>query len=228
METFSALLALCAGNSPVTGEFPSPRSVTRSFDISFDLRLNKRLSKHSRDAGDLRYHRAHYDVTVLESSFFFLPYHLQNARTQTELTPTAVCQYGGCRRLATKLVPSLQQSSYMLTAPFINVPDTASHSFISTLQPHKKGNRGGHFGMKCLSSNMGIFSACNTIQRVCCHYSKDPSTRKYGLHIELWQPCVVFRTLGHVSDHHTSLFWPTYVTFHISPRSGSRSRGEVH
>ena len=31
METFSALLALCAGNSPVTGEFPSQRPVTRSF-----------------------------------------------------------------------------------------------------------------------------------------------------------------------------------------------------
>ena len=47
-ETFSALLALCAGNSPVTGEFPSQRTVTRSFDVSFDLRLNKRLSKQSR------------------------------------------------------------------------------------------------------------------------------------------------------------------------------------
>ena len=45
METFSALLALCAGNSPVTGEFPSQRPVTRSFDVFFDLRLNKRLSK---------------------------------------------------------------------------------------------------------------------------------------------------------------------------------------
>ena len=29
METFSALLALCAGNSPVTREFPSQRPVTR-------------------------------------------------------------------------------------------------------------------------------------------------------------------------------------------------------
>ena len=48
METFSALLALCAGNSPVTGEFPSQRPVTRSFDVFFDLRLNKRLSTHSR------------------------------------------------------------------------------------------------------------------------------------------------------------------------------------
>ena len=47
METFSALLALCAGNSPVTGEFPAQRSVTRSFDVFFDLRLNKRLSKLS-------------------------------------------------------------------------------------------------------------------------------------------------------------------------------------
>ena len=37
METFSALLALCEGNSPVT----------RSFDVFFDLHLNKRLSKQS-------------------------------------------------------------------------------------------------------------------------------------------------------------------------------------
>ena len=41
----SALLALCAGNSPVTGEFPSQRPVTRSFDVFFDLRLNKQFSK---------------------------------------------------------------------------------------------------------------------------------------------------------------------------------------
>ena len=47
METFSALLAICAGNSPVPGEFPAQRPVTRGFDIFFDLRLNKRLSKQS-------------------------------------------------------------------------------------------------------------------------------------------------------------------------------------
>ena len=29
------------------GEFPTQRPVTRSFDVCFDLRLNKRLSKHS-------------------------------------------------------------------------------------------------------------------------------------------------------------------------------------
>ena len=44
METFSALLFICAGNSPATNEFPAQRPVTRSFDVFFDLRLNKRLS----------------------------------------------------------------------------------------------------------------------------------------------------------------------------------------
>ena len=41
-------LALWAGVSPVTGEFLSQKSVTRSFDVFFDLRLNERLSKPSR------------------------------------------------------------------------------------------------------------------------------------------------------------------------------------
>ena len=48
METFSALLVPCAGNSPVTDEFPAQRAVTRSFDVFFDLRPNNRLSKQSR------------------------------------------------------------------------------------------------------------------------------------------------------------------------------------
>ena len=47
METFSALLAICAGNSPVPGEFPAQRPATRSFGVFFDLHLNKRLSKQS-------------------------------------------------------------------------------------------------------------------------------------------------------------------------------------
>ena len=48
METFSALLAIYAGNSSVSGEFPAQRSLTRSLDVFFDLRLDGRLSKHSR------------------------------------------------------------------------------------------------------------------------------------------------------------------------------------
>ena len=48
METFSALLAICAGNSPVPGEFPAQRPVTRGVDVFFDLRPDKLLSKQSR------------------------------------------------------------------------------------------------------------------------------------------------------------------------------------
>ena len=59
METFSALLAICAGDSPVT-----LRPVTRSFDVFFDLRwINGWVN--NRKAGDLRRHRAHYDVIVM-------------------------------------------------------------------------------------------------------------------------------------------------------------------
>ena len=62
METSSALLAICAGNSPVPGEFPTQRPVTQSFDIFFDLYLNKQLNRR---AGDLGRYRADYDVIVM-------------------------------------------------------------------------------------------------------------------------------------------------------------------
>ena len=65
METFSTLLAICVGNSPVTGEFPPQRPLTQSSDVFFDLHLNKQLSKHwetsvTWDA------IAPYDVIVME------------------------------------------------------------------------------------------------------------------------------------------------------------------
>ena len=68
METFSALLAIYVGNSPVTGEFPAQRPVTRSFEVFVDLRLNKRSWGwwvNNREAGDFGRHRAHYDVIVM-------------------------------------------------------------------------------------------------------------------------------------------------------------------
>ena len=46
-RNISALLSLCAGNPPVTGDFLAQRPMTRSFDIFFDLRLNKRLTKQT-------------------------------------------------------------------------------------------------------------------------------------------------------------------------------------
>ena len=68
METFSALLALCEGSSLLTGEFPSQRPVTRSFDVFYDLHLNKRWVNNC-EAGDLRRHGAHYDVIVISHHF---------------------------------------------------------------------------------------------------------------------------------------------------------------
>ena len=63
IETFSALLALCVGNSPVTGEFPSQRPVTGSFGVFFCVWINDWVN--NREAGDLRRHHAHHDVTVM-------------------------------------------------------------------------------------------------------------------------------------------------------------------
>ena len=53
METFFALLAICAGNSPVTGEFPTQRPVTRNFDGFFIFAwINDWMN--NLEAGDLR------------------------------------------------------------------------------------------------------------------------------------------------------------------------------
>ena len=64
MATFYALLVTCAGNSVVTGEFLAQRPVTRSFDVFIDLQLTNGWVNNG-EAGDLRRHRAHYDVIVM-------------------------------------------------------------------------------------------------------------------------------------------------------------------
>ena len=48
METYSVLLAICDGNPPVTGGFPSQMPVTRSFDVFFNVLQNTLLSIQSR------------------------------------------------------------------------------------------------------------------------------------------------------------------------------------
>ena len=68
METFSAVLAICAGNSPVTVKFHAQMPVARGFDGFFGLRLNE---VNNREAVDLRRHRAHVDVTAMLSKCLF-------------------------------------------------------------------------------------------------------------------------------------------------------------
>ena len=71
MEKYSVLLALYAGNSPVTGEFPAQRPVTQGFDVFFDLRLYKRSNKQPWGWWFGR-HPAHHDVIVMQC---VLPHH---------------------------------------------------------------------------------------------------------------------------------------------------------
>ena len=81
MKAFSALLAICAGNSPVTGEFLAQRPVMLSFDVFFDLRLK---------AGDFRRYRAHCDVIVMFS---------QNANISDSVTGPANAIWWWHRRI---------------------------------------------------------------------------------------------------------------------------------
>ena len=62
VETFSALLAICAGNSSVASEFPEQTSVMRSFSLICAW-INGWVN--NREAGDFRRCRAHYDVIVI-------------------------------------------------------------------------------------------------------------------------------------------------------------------
>ena len=64
MEKFSALLVFCAGNLPVTGEFPAQRPVGGVLMFSLICAWTNNWT-NSGDAGDLTLHRAHYDVIVM-------------------------------------------------------------------------------------------------------------------------------------------------------------------
>ena len=63
METVSALLALCAGNSSVTGEFPAQRPVTLWCFLWSAHWINGWVN--NREDGDLRRHHAYDDVIVM-------------------------------------------------------------------------------------------------------------------------------------------------------------------
>ena len=67
METFSALLAICARNSPVLGEFPAQRPVTRSLVFSLICAWISGWV-NNREAGYMRRYRVHYDVMVMVSN----------------------------------------------------------------------------------------------------------------------------------------------------------------
>ena len=97
-ETFSALLAICAGNSPVTGEFPAQSPVTGALIFSLIcVWINGWVD--NRQAGDLRHYRyrAHHDVTVMsimnQNRFWHdrNPWHILGNKTLPEtMLPSSV------------------------------------------------------------------------------------------------------------------------------------------
>ena len=83
METISALLAICAWNSPITGEFLAQRPVTRSFDV-FLICAWRNAWVNNREAGDLGRHRARYDVVVMTYSLSFMVITLTQSKAQVK------------------------------------------------------------------------------------------------------------------------------------------------
>ena len=64
IETFSVLLALCAGKSPVNGEFPHKGQWREALRFSLICAWTNGWV-NNRYAGDLRRHRPHYNATVI-------------------------------------------------------------------------------------------------------------------------------------------------------------------
>ena len=76
MEIFSALLAFCAGNSLVTGEFPAGQVRGALMFSLISAWINSQVN--NREADDLRRHCVHYYVTVMithsnEGDYVFAP-----------------------------------------------------------------------------------------------------------------------------------------------------------
>ena len=115
METFSALLAFCVGNSPVTGEFPAQRPVTRALMFSLIWACTNSWANNG-DAGDLRRHDAHYDVIVICT----WNYRLQNVGL------VLICMdiYKFVRRSLTCLWPSFLYNS--VTGVTLYIPTTCN------------------------------------------------------------------------------------------------------
>ena len=101
METYSASLALCAGNSPAPDEFPAKRPVAQSFDVFFDLRPNRRFSKRG-EAGDMKRHRAHYDVIVMRILAVYADITPAVTLERRQSQSTWMLSNSFCRRMAKK------------------------------------------------------------------------------------------------------------------------------
>ena len=120
METFSTLLALCAGNSPVTGESPHKDRWRGALMFSLICAWINGWVNY-REAGDLRRHSTHYDVTIMISRHPCL-LAASVIPTWSNTSPcwwwTVTGRFCGCRRSSTT-VPAL---SIWRTTPLMSKP----------------------------------------------------------------------------------------------------------
>ena len=89
METFSTLLAVCAGNSPVTGNSPH-KGQWRGALMFYLICAWINGWVNNREAGDLRRHRPHYDVTAMYHGRFTMKSDPMNVQ-RTSLTSSGEC-----------------------------------------------------------------------------------------------------------------------------------------
>ena len=107
-----------AGNSPVTGEFSSHKPVTRSFDVWTGSWVN------NQDAGDLRGHRAHYNVTAMwcriEIQWSGQPWDLSafNASLLSNFELVKRVKLGGSVHYGKKMASNLAHCSTLITIPW--------------------------------------------------------------------------------------------------------------
>ena len=123
METYSTLLAICAGNSPVPDEFPSQRPVTRSFDVFFDLRMNKRLSKHSRrrwfeTPSHSLWHHCNGDRTMFfQKGLHDVHWQVKFRRCAVNINCAVEPTTGLCQCRSLQLLP-ISQSNYLIIVTY--------------------------------------------------------------------------------------------------------------
>ena len=70
METFSALLSLCEGNSPAAGNSPHKGQWRGALVFSWIWAWTSGWA-NNRDSGYLRHNGTHYDITVMQGKFHF-------------------------------------------------------------------------------------------------------------------------------------------------------------
>ena len=109
-------MALYAGNSPVTGEFPAQRPVTWSFNVFFNLRLDKRLSKQLRGWSFKKPTRLLWRLCNEKDVLKLLDIHLQQKNNSAQRNNCVIifsyCNGSNVVRMDEKVVHAVNQTNW--------------------------------------------------------------------------------------------------------------------